>query len=626
MKQTDFTPEEFCIFDKSPLESAYAETFVYAPSSREEDNLGHLYIVAEISSNKTKKENAEFLSKLVGVLKNEFYKNTIVTPISALRFALKRANRFLEEEKNLRISSANLKLKIIISALKENNLHFSRLGDAEAMILRANTLQHVVPASAQARSALSFENIVSGEVLGSDRIVFATSQIHKISEESIIQKLRERDLAEYLKNDSSGLKTLGLIALYPGYQKDPAARSEKKDLPPLIQKPEFKMPMLASKKFRIIGPIMKKIPRIRMAAVVVIFSISAITITTVAVKLRYDTAENKKNAETLVQEVSDLKDKIASLIELKNEAEANELLNTANEKISNLEKLGYFNTTRSELKSGLDEMSKSLKKVEEISNLSPVFSLENNSSGFDPEEISAGKNKIFAFGGNTLYKFDLNRMNGEFSKLENELKIISVLPKPESPEKSLIVSQKRIMDGDTVVWTKPENIAGTDMVEATIYNSAFYLLGDNSLIYKLPSEISSTTGISAGELYLWSDNKNPSNQGQISDFAVEGSIFALTGPFDPNGISKTIVEMVNGKRTNKADIAEGASKIFTSSSHKSVYALSPNEGIIIALDKNLAIKKRFSRQELKGAKSFFVNSQERIIYFLKGKTVYSFEI
>ncbi|MBI2052225.1 MAG: hypothetical protein HYT38_00910 [Candidatus Sungbacteria bacterium] len=44
------------------------------------------------------------------------------------------------------------------------------------------------------------------------------------------------------------------------------------------------------------------------------------------------------------------------------------------------------------------------------------------------------------------------------------------------------------------------------------------------------------------------------------------------------------------------------------------------------LDKNLNTKKRLFHPELAGTSSFVVNSQERVVYFLKGKTVYSFEI
>ena len=640
MRNEEFTPEELSLFNKSPLESAYVETFVYAPSSREEDELGHLYIVVEISSNKTKKENAEFVSRLVGAVKNEFYKNTIVTPLSALRFSLKRANKFLEEEKAWRSASANLKVRAIVASLKENNLHFAKLGDIEAMVMRGNNLQRIMDMSASViKQGLAFENIVSGEILKTDKIVLATSQIHKISENIIRQKLNEQDLAGYLKDDNSGLKTLGLIALYPKDFRSVKKEDAKKDLPPLIYRPETNRPSLASKRFQTTYPIIKKMPRIRMAAVVCVLAVCIITIMVVALKLRHDTEQNKKEAETLVNEISDLKEKTSAMLELKNESEAAELLKSAQEKMARLEELGYFKTTRFELASGLAEISKSLDKVENITSLRTLFGIEN-ADGFEPKEISAGKNKIFVFGGNSYYEYDLNRNAGSLNKLEDGIKIASIFPKPENPEKNIIVSQNKIYDGNAEIWSgtldatnsSDANNRSSDpegrrsgVVRARIYNNAFYILGDNSIIYKVSFEIGTST-LNAGELLLWTNNKNSGNAGQIGDFAVEGSIFALSDPMDPEGSFHTVIEMANGDKRNQVEIKEGATKIFTSENHKNIYVLSPKEGMVIILNKNLNIQKRLSNQELKGAESFFVNSQERVIYFLKGKTVYSFEI
>lgn len=632
MRNENFITEEFSLFDKSPLESVFVETFVYAPSSREEGGLGSLYIAAEISSNKTKKENAEFLSKLVGVIKNEFYKNTIVTPISALRFSLKRANKFLEEEKIWRAPVSNLKIKMVVSAIKESGIHFARIGDAEVILLRGNNLQKIWNAPSSAiRQNFSFENIVSGEVLASDKIIFAAGQIHKISEDILMRNLKEQNLSDYLNKNSFGIKSLGVIALYP---KDPNGFKKegfKKDLPPLIPRIKTESPVLAAKKFAVnkhtfspkTSDKIKKIRNIALALILVAFAAASTVIT---IKTRQDSARNKKMAETLVNEIADLKDKTSAMIELKNEQEANALLKSAREKTARLEQLGYFKTTRFELASELEKMSKSLSKVEVVSNLRTAIDLKNNSEIPELKEISAGKNKIFLIGENSYYEYDLNRNLGAINKMENEIKIASILPKPESPEKKLIVSQDKISEGNSVLWTKPETGTSAEIIQAEIYNNSFYILKDDSLIYKLPFEMSSSAGMALSELSLWTNIKEPSNQGQISNFAVDGSIFALTDPFGENKISKAVVEMENGKRTNKIELSEGVSKIFTSQSHKNIYALSPGEGLIISMDKNLNIKKRFSHPELKEAKSFFVNSQERAIYFLKGKAVYSFEI
>ena len=120
-----------------------------------------------------------------------------------------------------------------------------------------------------------------------------------------------------------------------------------------------------------------------------------------------------------------------------------------------------------------------------------------------------------------------------------------------------------------------------------------------------------------GEISLWT--KDSGYRLQATGFAVEGSIFALAD-------EHTIVELANGQKKNETFLKETVAEIFTLSNHKNTYALAPAEGLIVVLDKNLNLKKRISHPELRGAKSFVVNSQERIVYFLKDKIVYSFEI
>lgn len=623
MRNEEFAPEELSLFDKSPLDPAYVETFVYTPSSKEEETLGNLYIVLEIFSNKTKKENAEFASRLVGAIKDEFYKNTILNPISSLKFSLKRANRFLEEEKILKQTSSNLKIKTIVATISGKEMHFGRIGDAETIVMRGNVLQRISNIATTAiNQKMSFENIISGEIQNTDKIIFTTSQIYKIPENTIIEKLNEKKLTDYLKTDNSGLKNLGLITLYPKQSKN---QTEDKKITLSTKNTADNIDaVLASKKDKPIQKIMKEKTKIKIIGVFFAIVVCIISVTVVAIKLKNDTAKAKNEANVLVNEIADLKEKSLAMIELKNEKEALELLRIAQEKIIRLEELGYFNTSRFELSSELEKIEKILNKTENIQSLNKVFDIDV-SVGTELKEISAGKNKILVFGGNYYYEYDLNRNTGSINSIEEGSKITSIIPMPENQERNIIFTQNKMMEGNNVLWENPEISRGSEIVQAEIYNNAFYLLESNSLIYKLPFEIASNT-LSLNELSLWINTADTSNQGQISNFVVEGSIFALSDPLNENRISNTIVEILNGNRKNSVRIDEGILKIFSSKSFKNIYALSPTEGMLIMLDKDLNIKKRLTHQELIGAKSFFVNSQERILYFLKDKTVYSFEI
>ena len=609
-----FTPQELTILDPSPLSSSYAETFVYAPSGQDEENLGYLYVAAEVYSNKTKKENAELLAEISAVMKNEYYRNTIVTPMSALRFTLKRTNNFLASQKKWLAPAAGLKLKIIVGSLKDKDLHLARLGDAAAMILRNDNLQRIIPPASAGFDATSwtFENIVSGELMAEDRIVLATNQIHRVDSEELAYKLKNKKLVEYLKASGDGIKNLALITLEPN----------KLPLMPLVEKGDKR-----DEKGK------RERKKLKPTVLILILAAAVVATTAAALKIRNETAGNKKEAEGLLQEITDLNSKIPALIEVKNETEASELLKSAREKITRLEELGYFKTTRLTLERELAQTERGLKRVEEVDNIRRVVELENNSTGFEPADFALGRNKILIYGGNTVYRFDLNRREGSFVSTDKNQTVVSILEKPGDPNSTLVVTQDQITTialdaaNSKNIWSRSEN--DPILKQAAVYSQAFYLLGNNNLIYKLPFEISSTTNeILTGQLAPWTNNQeatsDPSTslgagKRHVTSFAVEGSIFALTE-------NNKIFELANGELKSEKELSEKAIYLFTGSAHKNIYLLSSDEGLITVLDKNLNAITRYSHPELRGAVAVAVNSQEKVIYFLKGKTVYSFEI
>ncbi len=629
MKDSLFHPEELTIQDKSPIGSSYAETFVFVPSNKNEATLGSLFIVTEASSNKTKKENAELTSEVASVIKNEFYQNTLVTPMSALKFSLKRVNSLLNSKKNWLTPSSALKLKILIASLKENKLHIARMGDSTAFLLRDSSLQTIAMLpSSQNQNPLSFENIISGELLPDDHILLATNQIYKIDEKEILKNLQEKKMVSHLSKTDNGIKSLALICIYPVKNNSPQKTFGRPSAsvvsnvikPSLVSIhneaniPDYTTPAKNRSKFFKIGIIVT----------ILLIAISVITFT--SLKIRNETSQNKKESEQLLQEVSDIKNKINDLIATNNETEANELLFSAQEKLKRLEELGYFKTTRSTLSDDLEKIYKEISKAETINKINKIFDLENNSVGFEPEKITLGKNKIFVLGGKNFYKFDFNKADGVFDSVEEGSKLVSSLLKPGNPNSQILITEDKIIEElgdsqDKIYWVRPENIPA--IKDASFYANAIYLLNEDGFIYKMPFTLSSSTPtVNAGaenlvfdEAKVWTKKE----EGKLESFSIEGSVFGLTD-------SNTLAELTNGEVKNKKNFSENINQVFTSVSYKNIYLFSPDNGLVIILDKNLNIKKRLSHNELIGAKSFFVNSQERIIYFLKNKTVFSFEI
>ncbi|MBI3631699.1 MAG: hypothetical protein HY219_02440, partial [Candidatus Staskawiczbacteria bacterium] len=286
MAKLNFTPEELTITDKTQLGTNYAETFVFVPARPDEEELGSLFITAEVASNKSRKENAELISEMATVVKNEYYKNTLVTPISALKFSLKRANVFLVNKKTWLAPAVSLKLRVLVSSLKENKLHLARLGEASAFILRQGDLQSITShANFKNTANLAFENIISGELLASDHIVLATHQIHKIDENELAAKLQEKKLVDHLKKIDSGIKSLALITLYPTKNSPPQNQPAKPSLAFIggVDQPRPTAPHPRNKFFK--------------GAVLMTILIGTITtIAIVSLKIKNETSQNKKEA------------------------------------------------------------------------------------------------------------------------------------------------------------------------------------------------------------------------------------------------------------------------------------------------------------------------------------------
>jgi len=386
-----FIPEELTILDPSPLSSDYAETFVYAPAGKNEEALGCLYVVGQVQSNKTKKENSQLLSELAAVIKNEYYRNTVITPRAAFKSALRKANKFLEEQKTL-LKSASPKITILAAALKSNNIHLARLGAAVALIFRNNSLQYILPPNAPPlnKPDISFENISSGEVLSSDGLLLATPQIHKLPETEIIQHLKNVPFAGRLKEYETTFKSVALIALRPARKRGAEEAPASSIISPIepIRPAETPAPTAVVRKNK---------NKYKLVLLVILVAASSVALIIAGFKLKKESAANKKEAESLVEEMIQLKEKTNSLLALNNESEASELIGLWQEKLQRLNKLNYFSTTRLGLAEDLDKILKSRQKLENIDRLATVVELENNSANFDPSGFTLGKNKIIAW-------------------------------------------------------------------------------------------------------------------------------------------------------------------------------------------------------------------------------------
>lgn len=168
------------ILIKSPRsKNTICDIFMYSPGNIEEEALGSLYMVAELTSNE---DSLHLVSLLSSLIKREYYSLPHRGPIESLEAGLKKANQALNEIAN----QGNLewlgKIHFICAALnKEQNLFLTQTGSAQAWLCRAgqltNVTQKLIPSPAKPHPAKTFQNVISGTVEINDKIIFGTPAI-----------------------------------------------------------------------------------------------------------------------------------------------------------------------------------------------------------------------------------------------------------------------------------------------------------------------------------------------------------------------------------------------------------------------------------------------------------------
>ncbi len=637
-----FQAQELTLLEDSPFSPVAAETFCYTPAVEHEQALGNLYLVVELSSEKSRKESTQLLGTLAQQIRNDFYRKTNTTPLAALRFALKKANKFLAEQ-----GSINLSAKIIAAALKPKTapreavsgagttpdqfeFHLAKTGQATAIVLRSGELhyllspglgQHTVPVH-------DFKNIVTAEINLSDTVLLATNQIHKLSSGKLKKYLGAGRLTQTLKADSAGLKNLALITLAANRTDEEVGKEVGKEV-----RPSQEVELPPSSKFQVPssnpgkgGPSQKR-SRIKiailLALVVAVSAGAAIT----ALKIKKGAALKKKEAEVLIKEVGDLKEKIISLLELNNKTEAAELTTSALEKLRRLEELGFFKTSRVTLEEELAKINRDLKRIEPINAPRTVVDLTANTAGFEPQGLSLGKNKIIVFGSNGFYKYNLNLRAGELSLLA-ESNLLYALENPSDPNQLWLLKNNSVITNTTAKNNQAQqeellraNSEIGELKEMAYYGDALYVLNQAGLIYKLDLEVATSSNPDAGlTLWLNSSDKRQVTSDKIVTMTIDGAVYALTG-------ERRLIKLQNGEMQSQTDLDESADQVVTEPDFDYIYLLSRAGNMILVMDKrDRTIKKRLSHPDLGETKSFAVDSRERTIYFLKDKAVYSFEL
>ena len=384
--------------------------------------------------------------------------------------------------------------------------------------------------------------------------------------------------------------------------------------------------------------------KIKTATLLIAIVVGSVGAAATALKLKKESAASKKEAEALIKEVADLKEKTMSLLELNNKTEAAELTLSALEKFRRLEKLEFFKTSRVTLEEEFAKINRDLKRVEPINNPRMVLDLSANAAGFEPQGVSLGKNKVIVFGFNGFYKYDLNLRAGELD-LSTENNLLYALENPSDPSQLWLLKNDRLIAAaakngppqQQELWRQKGE--ALELKEMSYYEKALYFLSQAGLIYKLDLKTATSSNAndsltpwlaprSPNEVGLNSEENNPPTTNyslptthyQLAHMAIDGDIYGLAD-------QHKLIKLSNGEIQNQTELTEKVDQIITEPDFDYIYLLARAENMILVMDKrDRAVKKRLSHPDLGQAKSFAVDYRERTVYFLKDKTVYSFEI
>ncbi len=191
------------------------DTFIFEPENIEEQNLGSLYIIGEITETSP---NSEYLiNLLVATIKKEYYANTTKSPITGLESALNKTNETLADFAEKGNISWIGNINIIIAVLKDGTLYFSQTGRAKAFLARDKSVIDIgqdLVSDMKPHPLKTFSNIANGQIDAGDKLIFATSRLMENMEEKEIGGIFSENPDNAIEQFENRLKGSGTALVF----------------------------------------------------------------------------------------------------------------------------------------------------------------------------------------------------------------------------------------------------------------------------------------------------------------------------------------------------------------------------------------------------------------------------
>jgi hypothetical protein len=172
--------EEILVCKKKALKP-YMEIFVEEPENISQKNLGIIAGIFQI--NDESEDSSYIVNYLVSVIKKEYYSKTKRGPIESFEASLHKANLALAKLAEHGNVNWLGKINAIFLVIEKNNIHLSKAGEINALLLRGKIFTDISEDDSKDRDLnplKTFTDVLSGRIEKNDRFIITTADIFDI--------------------------------------------------------------------------------------------------------------------------------------------------------------------------------------------------------------------------------------------------------------------------------------------------------------------------------------------------------------------------------------------------------------------------------------------------------------
>lgn len=189
------------VFINSEEEKSFCDIFIYEPENIEEQTLGNLYVIGEVSNFP---ENSSYLLNLLAsIIKKEFYSKTKRPVIESLEAGLNKANSTLSDFAQQGNTGWVGNLNMACGVYSSGAFHLSQVGKIKTLLIRNKQITDIgknINKEEKTSPFRTFANIASGELEINDLVLTATPEFFNIFSLEKLKQLSSLSLEDMVNN------------------------------------------------------------------------------------------------------------------------------------------------------------------------------------------------------------------------------------------------------------------------------------------------------------------------------------------------------------------------------------------------------------------------------------------